>query len=300
MEASNIDEPKKKDNGDSAATNPVENEKVSSSDLPNVTTTDSQKLEVNENKLETNTQVESETETKLQPNVNNAEACDGEIIQFVVIYSKEKFDVKLSDTSTILQLKTHLESIIGVPQSLQKVMYKGMAKNEQTLKSLGVTNKTKIMLVGSKLNDVLNLATVPSADEQKALQEEKVSKEPWSRQKMHRTVLDKGLPDDVMPGILNTKEPLPPVPLSGMLNKAGGKLRITFRLELDELWLGTKERTEKIRMSSIKSVLSEPIEGIEQYHIMALQLGTTDASRYWVYYVPAQYVDSIKHIIMDS
>lgn len=80
----------------------------------------------------------------------------------------------------------------GVPQSLQKVMYKGMAKNEQTLKSLGVTNKTKIMLVGSKLNDVLNLATVPSADEQKALQEEKVSKEPWSRQKMHRTVLDKG------------------------------------------------------------------------------------------------------------
>uniref|UniRef100_A0A8D8RU30 Ubiquitin domain-containing protein UBFD1 n=1 Tax=Cacopsylla melanoneura TaxID=428564 RepID=A0A8D8RU30_9HEMI len=225
---------------------------------------------------------------------------DDKIISFTVIYSKQKCDVKISENSTVLQLKTHLEPIIGVPQGLQKIMFKGLAKNGQTLKSLGITNNTKVMVVGSKLNDVLNLATVPSAEEQQALQEVKVNKEPWCRQKMHRTVLDKGLPDDVMPGILNTKEPLPPCPLSGMLNKAGGKLRITFRLELDELWLGTKERTEKIRMSSIKSVLSEPIEGQEQYHIMALQLGTTEASRYWIYYVPAQYVDSIKHIILDS
>ncbi|KAL1451773.1 hypothetical protein WDU94_006121 [Cyamophila willieti] len=251
------------------------------------------------------TPVESTTtENKASTEKSNSEPVekkeDDKIIAFTVIYSKEKFDVKISENSTVLQLKTYLEPIIGVPQGLQKIMFKGLAKNDQTLKSLGITNNTKVMVVGSKLNDVLNLATVPSAEEQQALQEVKVNKEPWCRQKMHRTVLDKGLPEDVMPGILNTKEPLPPCPLSGMLNKAGGKLRITFRLELDELWLGTKERTEKIRMSSIKSVLSEPIEGLEQYHIMALQLGTTEASRYWIYYVPAQYVDSIKHIILDS
>ena len=37
--------------------------------------------------------------------------------------------------------------------------------------------------------------------------EEKVtiSKEPLCRQKLHRDILDKGIPDDVMPGILNVK-----------------------------------------------------------------------------------------------
>lgn len=31
------------------------------------------------------------------------------------------------------------------------------------------------------------------------------TKEPFCKQKMHRKVLDKGVPDDVMPGILNSK-----------------------------------------------------------------------------------------------
>lgn len=31
------------------------------------------------------------------------------------------------------------------------------------------------------------------------------TKEPLCRQKVHRKVLDKGLPEDVMPGILNLK-----------------------------------------------------------------------------------------------
>jgi hypothetical protein len=37
-----------------------------------------------------------------------------------------------------------------------------------------------------------------------------------------------------------------------MLNKSGGKVRLTFKLELDQVWLGTKERTEKLPLSSIK------------------------------------------------
>ena len=56
----------------------------------------------------------------------------------------------------------------------------------------------------------------------------------------HKKVLDKyGKPDDVIPGVKNLKEPLPPTPLSGM-NKSGGKVRLTFKLELDQLWIGTK------------------------------------------------------------
>lgn len=53
-----------------------------------------------------------------------------------------------------------------------------------------------------------------------------------------------------------------------MLNKQGDKLRLTFKLELDELWIATKDQTKKIAMGSIKGIVSEPIEGYVQYHIM--------------------------------
>lgn len=53
-----------------------------------------------------------------------------------------------------------------------------------------------------------------------------------------------------------------------MLNKQGGKVRLTFKLEADQLWLSTKERTEKLPMGSIKNVISEPIEGHEEYHVV--------------------------------
>lgn len=57
-----------------------------------------------------------------------------------------------------------------------------------------------------------------------------------------------------------------------MLNKHGGKVRLTFKLESDQLWLSTKERTEKLPMGSIKSVISEPIEGHEEYHVMVYSM----------------------------
>merc|ERR1712215_161932 len=127
-----------------------------------------------------------------------------------------------------------------------------------------------------------------------------MGKEAWSEQKQHKKVLDKGKPEDVLPGLKNTKENLPGVPLSGMLNKTGGKVRLTFKMELDQVWLGTKERTEKLPMNSIKSVSSEAINGQEEYHIMALQLGPTEASRYFIYWVTAQCVDIIKDAIIGK
>lgn len=42
--------------------------------------------------------------------------------------------------------------------------------------------------------------------------------------------------------LLCLQEHLPTVPLSGMYNKSGGKVRLTFKLEQDQLWIGTKGR----------------------------------------------------------
>lgn len=198
------------------------------------------------------------------------------------------------------ELKAHLQNIISVPQIMQKVMFKGLAKDDQTLRSLGVTKGAKVMIVGSKLDDVLLAVSVPSKQDLADEASSATSKEPLSQQKMHRKVLDKGIPDDVMPGVLGAMDPLPDFPIWGMLNKSGGKVRLTFKLEQDQLWIGTKERTDKIPMNSIKGVYSEPIYEHPEHHIMGIQLGTTEASRYWIYWVPAQYVSAIKDAILGK
>lgn len=56
------------------------------------------------------------------------------------------------------------------------------------------------------------------------------------------------------------------------------QVRLTFKLEADQLWIGTKERTEKIGMQSVRAIVSEPIEGHEEYHIMGIQLGPTEVT----------------------
>lgn len=103
-----------------------------------------------------------------------------------------------------------------------------------------------------------------------------------------------------MPAKKGARDPLPPHPLSGMLNKHGGKVRLTFKMDVGQLWIGTKERTEKVPLSSIKAVVSEPIEDHDEYHILALQLGPTEASRYYIYWVPANFVDAIKDSVLGK
>jgi len=61
-----------------------------------------------------------------------------ENIDFTVIYNKQKIRVNFALDSTVAELKTYLQKIISVPQAMQKVMFKGLAKDDQTLRNLGV------------------------------------------------------------------------------------------------------------------------------------------------------------------
>ncbi|KAJ8364094.1 hypothetical protein SKAU_G00129250 [Synaphobranchus kaupii] len=207
---------------------------------------------------------ESRTDDEF-PLSNGGETFEGkEMVDLKIIWNKNKYDLKISLDGTGANLKERINSLTGLPPSMQKVMYKGLLPEDKTLREIKVTN------------------------------------EPLCGQKQHRKVLDKGKPEDIMPSLKGIKERLPTVPLSGMYNKSGGKVRLTFKLEQDQLWIGTKERTEKIPMGSIKNVVTEPIEGHEGYYMMAFQLGPTEASQYWVYWVPAQYVDAIKDTVLGK
>ncbi|XP_029997923.1 ubiquitin domain-containing protein UBFD1 [Sphaeramia orbicularis] len=250
---------------------------------------------------ENTSQTDAGDATTQDSSISNGDDTDDkqEMVDLKIIWNKIKYDLKIPVDSTGAKLKERIHSLTGLPPAMQKVMYKGLLPEDKTLREIKVTNGAKIMVVGSTINDVLAVNTPKEVIQQEVKAEEN-KKEPLCRQKQHRKVLDKGKPDDIMTAIKGTKERLPTVPLSGMFNKSGGKVRLTFKLEQDQLWIGTKERTEKVPMGSIKNVVSEPIEGHEDYHMMAFQLGPTEASQYWVYWVPAQFVDAIKDTVLGK
>jgi len=234
---------------------------------------------------------------------DNGIECCGEPFKFKMVWNKVNYDmVKLGKGNNVGHLRKYIEELTGIPPNMQKIMYKGLVKDDtKTLEEIKLTSGAKVMVVGSTIKDIEKVKT-PTTQELRAeaKAEAAASKEPLCKQKQHQKVIEKGKPDDVPIGVKGKKEPLPHVPLSGMVNKTGGRVRLTFKLELDQLWLGTKERTEKLPMSSIRNVLSEAIEGQEEYHILAIQLGPTEASRYWIYWFPAQYVDAVKDTILGK
>nr|XP_025711191.1 ubiquitin domain-containing protein UBFD1 isoform X3 [Callorhinus ursinus] len=186
-----------------------------------------------------------------QASVSNGEDAGGgagrELVDLKIIWNKTKHDVKFPLDSTGSELKQKIHSITGLPPAMQKVMYKGLVPEDKTLREIKVTSGAKIMVVGSTINDVLAVNTPKDAAQQDAKAEEN-KKEPLCRQKQHRKVLDKGKPEDVMPSVKGAQERLPTVPLSGMYNKSGGKVRLTFKLEQDQLWIGTKDSRREPNM----------------------------------------------------
>lgn len=81
-------------------------------------------------------------------------------IKFVVIHNKIKYTVSMLPSSTIRQLKDKLFDIIGISSQVQKIMIKGLAKDDQTLESLNVNSSSEIMVVGAKLQDIIAIANV--------------------------------------------------------------------------------------------------------------------------------------------
>ena len=265
--------------------------------------------EAGDNVKENEGKVDENVESASKEEVDNPKEQAGpdpedtrEKVSFKVIFNKQKLDITFPLDDTVIKFKSHLEGLTKVPPSMQKLMFKGKLNDDTTLRDANITKSSKVMLIGSTVNDVMTVAAPdPKALKEEMLKEEAASKEPISTQKPHKAVLEKhGKPDDVMMGVKKKKEPLPPCPISGMYNKSGGKVRLTFKLDQDQLWIGTKERTDKIPLGSIKAVVSETLEGHEEYHIMGIQLGTTEASRYWIYWGPAQYVEAIKDAILGK
>lgn len=85
---------------------------------------------------------------------------DSPSVEFTIVHNKDKHTVTMPQSSTIKQLKDKLADVIGVPSKMQKIMIKGLAKDDQTLESLNVNSSSKIMVVGAKLQDIVAVSAV--------------------------------------------------------------------------------------------------------------------------------------------
>jgi len=213
---------------------------------------------------------------------------------------KQTFSVEFDLDHTIGALRQEIARLTDVPAALQKLMLKGLLKNDaDTLRASGFKNGVKVMLIGSTIQDVLT-TTAPEKTIAEVASSSKTEKEHLSEKLPHKKIVDKGKPEDIMPGLRQGQESLPEIPLYGILNNRGDKVRLTFKIPTQELWLASKSSTQKLPFQTIRSVESEPIKGFEEYHIVSLQLGSGEGTKLYLYWVPAQYTRDLRNVIMTD
>ncbi|KXZ53299.1 hypothetical protein GPECTOR_7g1193 [Gonium pectorale] len=220
-----------------------------------------------------------------------------EEVAFKIQFGKNSSDVKRPYESTVGDLKGEIEKTLGIPSKLQKLMSKGVALKDDgaTLRQAGIKDGAKLLLIGSNPSAIDATKAAPAAGAPGDWDAPK-SEEPIHKQTQHAKVLAKGVPDGALPGIAGRQvtmdERMTAIP--GMLNSQGSKVRLTFKEELQQLWLGSDTSTQKVPYSTITKIESWPIEGNEAYSIVALHLGVGGTSKYWLYFFPSQYVSGLK------
>ena len=128
-------------------------------------------------KMEVEQSSEKASDAKTEPSEGLVDCSSiSEKVDFKVVYNKKKYDINFGLDDTVGALKVHLANIIDVPSTMQKIMIKGLAKDEMTLRKLGVVKGSKVMVVGSTLNDVLEVAKKPTVQQLKAAEAEEVKR----------------------------------------------------------------------------------------------------------------------------
>ncbi|KAK9819896.1 hypothetical protein WJX72_003746 [[Myrmecia] bisecta] len=225
------------------------------------------------------------------------EAADS--VSFKLISGKTTTELSLPKSTTVAQLKERVHKEYGIPPEMQKIMFKGLLKDNNTLDEAGIKKASRVMVIGSRPADILAAATPAAAAGAGADvwdPSEPKKQEPWCTETQHKKILDKGKPDDAQPGISGRQIALrdDQLVLGGMMNSQGTKVRLTFKPTTRELWIGSATSTQKVPYGMIRKIESQPIAGQEEYSILAVHLGETGTNRYWLYWVPSQYVAGIK------
>jgi len=256
---------------------------------------------------ESDKSVEQTTESNVDVHLSEHEGAT----KFYVVYNKKNipffFDL---EKETVGVLKECVQKETKVISSGMKLMLRGvlLKDDQKTLAQAGIKASAKLLLVGSVASDVAEISKMKSAPEPEpvASTAKTPAKLPVSLGEgiqdlpVHRRVIEDGPPENAMVGFADYNDVLPRTPITGLLNSRHEHTRLSFKVFQQELWISTSSSTEKVPFHTIRNVMYEPIKGNNKYCIMALQLGATDSesSRYYLYWVPAQYAQAIRKTIL--
>jgi len=217
-----------------------------------------------------------------------------------VVHGKTTHNLVIAPTDTVALIKEKLFAITHFPAQNQKLMLKAKQLSDPSvvfLETHKLGKKDKLILIGTPLADLAMAVTKPT-DVKPPSDDVKPKADPIQEITKHKKILEKGLPPDAEVGNSMDTQPFPEGGLKGIYNNMGKPVRLSFKFESQEICINGKERTEKLPMGSIYDVTSEKVEGRGGYHIVSLKMGKEDKSCYYLYYVPAQYVEAIKASIL--
>lgn len=174
-------------------------------------------------------------------------------------YKTQTFPIECDLFDTLKDLKEKIDKLTDVEPHVQKLVNKSITSVKRddattTLKDLNIADGQTLLLIGATRSEILSTSrpnvnssgTKDSSDDQTTSNHKK---EPLCKQSKHERVLKTGKPDNAQAGVRNRHDPLPQSIdglLMSMLNHSAKKARLTFKLELDELWINTGRTRERI------------------------------------------------------
>lgn len=112
----------------------------------------------------------------------------GNLVKFIVNFKKQNYSLEFGDEETIASLRLLITKTTGVEAGLQKLMFKGLIKDDsKTLKETGIVNGSKLMLVGSTLQEFISTTT--QVVSQKADEKVEQKSEPLSEQLVKKKIV---------------------------------------------------------------------------------------------------------------
>eukprot|EP00667_Euglena_gracilis_P020924 EG_transcript_22765 len=214
-----------------------------------------------------------------------------------VKFGKETIELDLPGTATVGQLKEELSGRTGVQPTMQKLMLKTQLKeDDKSLEALGIKEGTKMMLMGTTVEQALNMALVPVITEE-VKPAETASTEAEAEKRRHEKVIKLGPPKDATPGVVGQQVPvIPDQSYTGMLNARGERVRLTLKSGTNELWISSNVGCQKLPFDQVTDVTVTPIEEHPGYCIFSLHVGKNH--KVHLYFVPMQFSRSLKtHIV---
>ena len=180
-----------------------------------------------------------------------------------VSYGKRILELQLHPTDSIAALKQRLEQETGVSVPRQRLFLKGtvhsgpIKEDTAVLGELGLRPASRFLLVGATDQEVAEASRdLPKLVEEGRHYVEKAKPQQEDNPE-ERKIIEKGLPSDVMP-VQNGRQRITQ-PITGLLNNAGAKIRITLKYDQEEIWIASPTRTQKLSFAQISSVTSKPI-----------------------------------------